>query len=240
LRYAEVGAGAPTFVLLELCDERSGFFNTFIFGKGHNLQKNLMKNISTLISVVALVMVGILYYLYFSHSQKTVQAQMMPQNEKEASNFSVAYFDLDSLEANYSYFKELLTQVKSKENAMNLELSGMEKTYQKKISEWQQKGNAMTQAEGEQAQREYATMQQNYQLRKQALQEELFRHNEDLKADIRKKIEDFLAEFNKQKKYSYIFAYESSSPFMYCKDTAFNITKELVDGLNASYNKKKK
>jgi outer membrane protein len=199
-----------------------------------------MKNISTLISVVALVMVGVLYYLYFSHSQKTVQAQSKPQSEKEASNFSVAYFDLDSLEANYSYFKELLNQVKSKETAMNLELSSMEKTYQKKISEWQQKGNTMTQAEGEQAQREYATMQQNYQLRKQALQEELFRHNEDLKADIRKKIEDFLADFNKQKKYSYIFAYESSSPFMYCKDTAFNITKELVDGLNATYNKKKK
>jgi outer membrane protein len=197
-----------------------------------------MKNISTLISLVALVLVGILYYLYFSHNQKTVQAPL-PQSERQASNFSVAYFDLDSLEANYSYFKELLNQVKSKETAMNLELSSMEKTYQKKISEWQQKGNTMTQAEGEQAQREYATMQQNYQLRKQALQEELFRHNEDLKADIRKKIEDFLAEFNKQKKYSYIFAYESSSPFMYCKDTAFNITKELVEGLNATYKKKK-
>jgi outer membrane protein len=198
-----------------------------------------MKNISTLISIVSLVLVGVLYYLYFSRGQKTVQAQLMPQSEKPASNFSVAYFDLDSLEANYSYFKELLNQVKSKENAMNLELGSMEKNYQKKISEWQQKGNTMTQAEGEQAQREYASMQQNFQLRKQALQEELFRHNEDLKADIRKKIEDYLAEFNKQKKYSYIFAYESSSPFMYCKDTAFNITKELIDGLNASYKKKK-
>lgn len=198
-----------------------------------------MKNISTLISLVALVLVGILYYLYFSRNQKPVQAQLMPQSERQASNFSVAYFDLDSLEANYSYFKELLNQVKSKETAMNLELSSMEKSYQKKISEWQQKGNTMTQAEGEQAQREYASMQQNYQLRKQALQEELFRHNEDLKADIRKKIEDFLAEFNRQKKYSYIFAYESSSPFMYCKDTAFNITKELVNGLNASYKTKK-
>ena len=80
-------------------------------------------------------------------------------------------------------------------------------------------------------------MQQNYQLRKQTLQEELFRHNEDLKADIRKRIEDYLNEFNKGKKYSYIFAYESSS-FMYCKDTAFNITKELIEGLNATYKKK--
>jgi outer membrane protein len=196
-----------------------------------------MKNISTLISLVALILVGVLYYLYFSHNQKTVQTQVSNGTEKPTSNFTVAYFDLDSLEAHYSYFKELLNQVKSKENAMNLELSSMEKSYQKKISEWQQKGNAMTQAEGEQAQREYATMQQNYQLRKQTLQEELFRHNEDLKADIRKRIEDYLNEFNKGKKYSYIFAYESSS-FMYCKDTAFNITKELIEGLNATYKKK--
>ena len=196
-----------------------------------------MKNISTLIAVIALILVGILYYIYFSHPRTSVQVMPATVSEKSGSGFTVAYFDLDSLEANYTYFKELLNQVKSKENAMNMELTGMERNYQKKISEWQKKGSTMTPAEGEQAQKEYATMQQNYQLRKQALQEELFRHNEDLKADIRKRIEIYLQEYNKQKKFSYIFAYESNS-FMYSKDTLFNITRDLIEGLNATYKKK--
>ena len=114
--------------------------------------------------------------------------------------------------------------MEQKENAMNVELSSMEKTYQKKIAEWQKKGTAMSQAESEQAQQEYAMMQQNYQSRKQSLQEELFKNQEDLKSDIRKKIEVFLKEYNKQRNYSFIFAYESNS-FMYAKDTTYNITQ---------------
>ena len=119
---------------------------------------------------------------------------------------------------------------------MNVELSNMQKTYERKIAEWQKKGTTMSQSESEQAQQEYTMMQQNYQARKQNLQEELFKNNEDLKSDIRKKIEVFLKEYNKQKNYSFIFAYESNS-FMYAKDTAYNITKDLVDGLNATYKK---
>ncbi|HTQ27695.1 MAG TPA: OmpH family outer membrane protein, partial [Puia sp.] len=158
-------------------------------------------------------------------------------SEKQTgTGFRIAYFDIDSLEAHYNYFKDAQSQVKAKENAMNAELSNMEKSYQKKISEWQQKANTMTQAEGQQAQQEYAAMQQNYQTRKQSLQEELFKHSEDVKSDIRKKIEDFLKDYNKQKNYNFIFEYDPNT-FIYYRDTTFNITQDLIDGLNAGYKK---
>jgi len=80
-------------------------------------------------------------------------------------------------------------------------------------------------------------MQQNYQVRKQSLQESLLKHNEDLKADIRKKIEDYLKEYNKTKGFNYIISYEANS-FIYIRDTAYNITDDLVNGLNAEYKKK--
>ena len=195
-----------------------------------------MKNISTILSVVSLLLVGVLFFLFFNHSEK-IKAIADAPAKTSAASFKIAYFDIDSLEAHYGYFKEVLTQVKQKENAMNIELSNMQKTYEKKITEWQKKGTTMSQAESEQAQQEYALMQQNYQTRKQSLQEELFKNNEDLKSDIRKKIEVFLKEYNKQKNYSFIFAYESNS-FMYAKDTTYNITQDLVDGLNATYKKK--
>jgi outer membrane protein len=127
--------------------------------------------------------------------------------------------------------------VKEKENQMNAELNGLEKSYQKKISEWQKKAPTMSQTESQQAQQEYAQMQQNYNLRKQTLQESLMKNNEDLKADIRKKIEDYLKEYNKEKGYNYIISYEANS-FIYIRDTANNITDDLVSGLNASYKKK--
>jgi outer membrane protein len=195
-----------------------------------------MKNISTILSVIALVLVGVLFFLFYGHSAPPQKTSGMPE-KKEGSTFKIAYFDIDSLEANYSYFKDVLGQVKLRENAMNAELSGIEKNYQKKIAEWQKKGNTMSQTESEQVQREYAGMQQNYQARKQALQEELFKQNEDLKSGIKRKIEAYLKEYNNQKKYSFIFAYESNS-FIYYQDTAYNITQDLITGLNAEYKKK--
>jgi outer membrane protein len=197
-----------------------------------------MKNISTILSVIALFLVGVLFYFHFKNPQKPKTVSEAPATQA-SSSFRIAYFDIDSLEAHYGYFKEVSAQVKQKENAMNVELSGMEKTYQKKIAEWQKKGAAMSQAESEQAQQEYALMQQNYQSRKQSLQEELFKHSEDLKSDIRKKIENFLRDYNKQKNYSFIFAYESNS-FMYARDTTYDITQDLVNGLNAEYDRTKK
>ena len=197
-----------------------------------------MKNISTILSVIALLLVGVLFYFHFKNPQKITTVSDVPA-KPASSSFKIAYFDVDSLQVHYGYFKEASAQLKQKENAMNIELSGMEKTYQKKITEWQKKGTAVSQAESEQAQQEYAMMQQNYQSRKQSLQEELFKHSEDLKSDIRKKIETFLKEYNKQKNYSFIIAYESNS-FMYARDTTYDITQDLVNGLNAEYDKTKK
>ncbi len=197
-----------------------------------------MRNIAFIPGLLALLLTGVLFYVIYHKPQPApVVVSGSSLNQPAANNFQLAYFNLDSLETHYQYFKDVLDQVKGKENEMNAELSTMEKNYQKKISEWQKKGNTMSQTESEQAQQEYAQMQQNYQIRKQSLQESLMKHNEDLKADIRKKIEDFLKEYNKAKGYNYIISYETNS-FIYFKDTANNITDDLVAGLNAAYKKK--
>jgi outer membrane protein len=186
-----------------------------------------MRNIAMVPGLLALLLTGVLFYVVYHKPQPVADVSAKTSGGAQAgNNFRLAYFNLDSLESHYQYFKDVLDQVKGKESEMNAELSGMEKGFQKKISEWQKE-----------AQQEYAQMQQNYQLRKQTLQEALMKHNEDLKADIRKKIEDYLKEYNKEKKYNYIISYEANS-FIYIRDTANNITDDLVSGLNASYKKK--
>ncbi len=195
-----------------------------------------MKHISTIISVIALALAGVLFFMLLSQDR---QLKKISSEEKKVSpsSFRIGYFDMDTLEAHYDYFKDAQNVAKAKESAMNTELTSMESTYQKKIQEWRQKGNAMTQAESEQAQQEYQAMQQNLQSRKDALQQELFKKTEDLKTSIRKTIEEYVKDYNKQRTYSFIFAYDPSS-FIYYRDTVYNITADLLDGLNAAYKKK--
>lgn len=197
-----------------------------------------MKYISTILSVIALALAIFLLVRDSGHKGGVAPAPDAAGQSGKPS-FRIAYFDMDSLEAHYEHFKDALAQLNTKQNAINMELASMDKKNQNQINEWRSKGNTMTQAEGEAAQQQYQKMQQDFQSREQALKQDLYKQTEESKTNIRKEVEEFLKLYNKDNKYSFIFAYDPSS-FIYSKDSSYNITPELVDGLNAAYSKTKK
>jgi outer membrane protein len=207
-----------------------------------NCKEKFMKQLSIGLNILLLVLVAILFYLHFDSRKtapKPVASANVSNDKREAGATAptrIAYFEMDSLQTHYGYFKDALEQLKQKEQSMNGELVGLERAYQKKVNEWQQKGPTMSQSEADAAQRENAQLQQNYQARKQTLEESFARQSMDFKKDIKKKIEDYLAEYNTTRNYSYILSYEPD--FIFYRDTTFNITNDLVSGLNASYKKK--
>ena len=130
-----------------------------------------MKQLSIALNVLLLILVGILFYLHFQGNNKPALKEVPVTGRNAVSanpevSSRIGYFEMDSLQANYDYFKDALNHLKEKERIMNAELAGMEKEYQKKVTEWQKKGAAMSQAEADAAQRENAQLQQAYQLRK--------------------------------------------------------------------------
>jgi outer membrane protein len=81
-------------------------------------------------------------------------------------------------------------------------------------------------------------MQQYFATRKQTLEQGIYQISEKLKTDIRKSIEDFLSDYNKQKNYSYIIQYDANS-IIYTKDSVYDITADVVNGLNNAHKNKK-
>jgi outer membrane protein len=198
-----------------------------------------MKNISTFLSILSLILIAVLFYLHFT-KKDTVKTVAAPMNKVQTgADFRIAYFDIDSLQTHFDYFKKVSTEMKARENAMTVELRSLENSYQKKIREWQEKGANMTQAEGEAAQREYAQMQQRYQKRQMDLEQDLQKQKVDLMTDLRKKVEDYLKEYNKDKGYAFILSYEPGF-MLYYKDTLYDITSDLISGLNDKYKSKLK
>ncbi|HXB05763.1 MAG TPA: OmpH family outer membrane protein [Puia sp.] len=196
-----------------------------------------MKYISTILSVIALGLIGV---LFLAQNRQIDQLKRHMEGEKKSTGtgFRIAYFDLDSLQAHYDLMKDVKAEATNKENEMNQSLSSLDRKNQLKVNEWRQKGNSMTQAEGEQAQAEYQRMQQEFAAAKQDLEQKLYKYEEDKRTTIRKRVEDYIKEYNRQKNYTYIIAYDANS-FIYNKDTLYNITNELVDGLNTEYKKSK-
>jgi outer membrane protein len=198
-----------------------------------------MKNILLIINIILILLVGYLYYLHFSNAKKQVIQSV--QNKAGAplkDGAKVAYIDLDSLQNNYTYYKKIKTEFERKQAAANDEISGMQKKYQNRAMQLQQKGTTMTQPEQEAAMQEINKMQQGLQSRKQEIDNDLYNYNSKMKEDILTRIQDYLKQYNKDGRYSYIFSYEPG--FMFYKDSTLDITRDVIAGLNDLYSENKK
>ncbi len=198
-----------------------------------------MKNILLVINIVLLILVGILYYLYFTGNKKanTPKASSSLSQTQEAT-FKVAYIDLDSLQNNYTYYQKIKGEFERKQAVANNEISGLQKKYQARAMQLQQKGPSMTQQEQESAMQEINKMQQDLQEKKQSIDNDLYNTNSKMKEDILSRIQNYLKDYNKDGKYSYIFSYEPG--FMFYKDSTLNITPDVIAGLNKLYAENKK
>lgn len=198
-----------------------------------------MKNFSLILNVVLLLLVGYLYFDKFSSSKKSTVASA--QHCKDSSTHhgnKLAYIDLDSLQASYEYYKVLKSDFEKKQAASNNEIADLQRRYQARAMQLQQKGATMNQQEQEAAMKEMNQMQQGLQAKKQELDNALYNSNSKMKEDILKKIQDFLKVYNSDGRYDYVFSYEPG--FMFYKDSALNITSDVIAGLNDLYKKEKK
>lgn len=200
-----------------------------------------MKSASLIFNIVLLVLVGVLFYLHFSSKGKSpaVKNTTTRVNSTTASNeFRIAYFELDSITNSFAMVKDVKSELNREEDKMNNEMSQWQKRYNDRISKYQAQGQTMTQVESENANRDLLQLQETIRNKKQELDQKFQGMYMQKMQDVKMKIEKYLLEYNKDKGYSYIFAYEPG--FIYYRDTMFNITTDLVKGLNEEYTAKKK
>lgn len=195
-----------------------------------------MKNFTLVLNALLVIAVAVLFYLHFSPSSHqtfgtsnvTVQAP---------GSFKIAYFEMDSLQNQYEYYKEVRNSLLAKDQDMGKELSGLENNLRHKYQDLQKNGASLSQAEIASRQQEIMEMDKNLKNKKQLMEQDMQDESFRKLQDVKKRIEDFLKDYNKDRGYAYIF---SNMPDMiYYKDTAYNVTADLVKGLNDLYRKKK-
>lgn len=196
-----------------------------------------MKNIATILSILSLVGVLALGALFMSSKDKNAAQVVMPAASGSGSN--LAYVDIDSLESQYVLLKTKREDFKRRQEQMENELQRSYGQMQSDANEIQKKAqaNTLTQSEYEGAQKRLMQMQQTLESRKQSLTEQLMREQEEFNSDLKKRLDQILAEYNKTHNYDFILSYSGSgSAILYTKG-AHNITKDIVDGLNEAAKK---
>lgn len=198
-----------------------------------------MKNGLLVLNVILLIAVGYLLYVQLSSKKSGATENKFPSKDPAISNdpFRIAYFEMDSVEANFSMVKDVKADLGKKEESINAELDIMDKNYREKVNDYQQKAQSMSQTQSEMATQDLMKSQDQMKGRKQALDQEYNDFVMRRMKDVKTRIEEFLKDYNKTRNYSYIVSYEQG--LFYYKDTAYNITADVIKGLNEIYKPKK-
>ena len=200
----------------------------------------LMKKGLLIWNIALTLLVGFLLFSHFGTKKNVPDAGKKSHSDTTAPSrdFRIAYFDMDSVEANFEMVKDKKAELSRKEDLINVELDRMGKNFQQKYNYYQgqAQSGAMTQAQQEAAGQELKALEDKIKNSKASMEQDyqdlVLRVNKEMKSAI----ENYLLDYNRTKGYSYIFANESG--LFYYRDTTYNITNDVVRGLNISYRKK--
>ena len=210
-----------------------------------------MKRASFIINIVLFIAVAILYYLHFTKCKSSCEA--IGENDstttekpvvlvpKEIKASKIVYINSDILNEEYNFVKDLTAAAQAKHQRLQTAYETKAQKFQEDYNDLQQKASqgllSENQANAVQAdliKRKEELDKMEFQL--QNMMEEIQKSNED----VRKNVIDYVKEYNKTGQYNYILTYtDSPGGFLLLANDSLDITREVVDGLNAQYKAKK-
>ncbi|CDA75548.1 outer membrane protein [Bacteroides sp. CAG:530] len=153
------------------------------------------------------------------------------------ANMKIAYVEIDSLLTKYRFWNDLNEMMIKKEENIRTTLNEKAKDLDSEMREFQRKLENNGFASRERAEQEnlrISQKQRDLQQLQEKLSNELQAENQKNSLQLRDSINSFLKIYNKDKGYSLIISNTGFDNLLYA-DPAFNITNEIVEGLNARY-----
>ncbi len=157
------------------------------------------------------------------------------------TNLKIAYVEIDSLLTKYKFSTDLNEQMIQKEENIRTTLNEKAKDLDAEMREFQRKLENNGFASRERAEQEnlrISQKQRDLQQLQEKLTNELQAENQKKSLQLRDSINSFLKIYNKDKGYSLIISNTGFDNLLYA-DPAFNITDEIVKGLNDRYTPEK-
>ncbi|MCI5783891.1 MAG: OmpH family outer membrane protein [Bacteroidales bacterium] len=186
--------------------------------------------------IVNRVMVLVAAFVLVSCSQESKNEKVIAANPEAAASLNIRYIDLDSISANYNLVKDYneinvrtMSKLESAQRAKQQEL-------QKRAAEIENKARN----NGYISQSTYEADMQKFQQQQRAaevylgkMQEQAQQEALDQNMALQDSLNNFIADYVKTHNYDAILFKNAGAYF----NPALDITKEVIDGLNARYKK---
>ena len=151
------------------------------------------------------------------------------------TEMKIAYVEVDSIMSQYKFCKDYSLILQKKGQNIQSTLASKQQALQAAATNFQQKvqQNAYTREQAEAIQAGLQKQNADLQVLNQRLSNEFQVETEKYNAALRDSIRHFLNDYNKDKKYSLILS-KAGDNLLYA-DKAFDITNDVVAGLNKAY-----
>jgi outer membrane protein len=194
-----------------------------------------MKLFSTILNIVLLIAVGVLYFLHFSKGKNNnYNSAALHSNHKESSNTfqQLAYVELDSINNNVLFIKLRKKELEAEQKLIINEYEYACRQQEIEKNNFIKRGSSISQEEAEVFQSKWLAKQQDVETNKQSKGQRLAEKGSKIMEDMQTTLKEFLNDYNKDKRFAYIFATGAGFDYLFYKDSCQNITADIVKGLN--------
>ncbi len=204
-----------------------------------------MKQFSLVFNLLLAAAVGVLYYLHFSPGKspaaKSGRTSISSQTKDScAKGHLVAFIEIDSVYDNVAHIKQEQKKLEADQEAVAKQYENSAIKFEKDKNDYIQKAQGMTPQQREQEEAKLVQAQQSIESSRQSQMQGLASKRSRTMEEIQGRLKKFLSEYNNDRRYAYIFATGAGLDYMMYKDSASNITADVIAGLNKSFEKKDK
>ena len=154
-----------------------------------------MKYLSIVLSSIALLLAGILFYQHQTQNSKLrgLVTEIRSGDTTQAKTLKIAYVDLDSIDAGFEFYKGKIEAFEKKKDGLDRQLNGAYQQLDKRRVDFLQKGNAITQAEADAFKKEYDQQLQYLENQRRKTEQDVQQEAMIMRDDIFKKINEYLS-----------------------------------------------
>jgi outer membrane protein len=197
-----------------------------------------MKNGLLIWNILLSLAAGLLLYLQFSPKKNNKEPVKIPVYDTTYGNqFRIAYFEMDSVEANFNAVRDVKADIEEKEIEKINSQNQLDQVIKNKFNEFSRKSPMKPEDEAA-AQNVLKQLSDSIKNEKQEMEQAYQGFVMRKNLEIKKMIGNFIKDFNKTRNFSFIVTDDTG--LFYYKDSVYNITSEVVKGLNEQYGRGKK
>lgn len=200
-----------------------------------------MKNGLIIWNVVLTLVAGYLLFAQFgSKNGKDAVKKLSSDTLSADKPVRIAYFEMDSVATGFIMVKNLKADLTRMETDIETSVAGATKNLQEKYNYYQNldKEGKLTPEQAQGAAQELKKMEDDINSLRAKKEQDYMDFKARRQNDIKKKIEDYIKEYNKARDYTFVLSDDPG--LFYYRDTTYNITRDVIKGLNEMYKNEKK